>query len=187
MCHVFPYTIKTAVTQRNENGRNVKVLEKSQRFKMFLFRQSTYWFPLTCSLNVRKGPMKRTLQNPLKHLEQIQSSTILTWHTILPTSSAEEGFENTTQWIFNQLPQAADRNKQLNICHDSKFDPWSFQNRHGGNVSLPLSIRQYSFGKIYLPDPGVMFMKHWTMLLLFRWLQAGVDHMKEISTNLFRF
>ena len=103
MCHVFPYTIKTAVTQRNENGRNVKVLEKTQRFKTFLWRQSTYWFPLTCSLNVRKGPMKRTLQNPLKHLEQIQSGTILTWRAILPRSSAEEGFENTTQWIFNQL------------------------------------------------------------------------------------
>ena len=85
------------------------------------------------------------------------------------------------------IPQAADRNKQLNICNYSKFHSWSFQNRHGGNVSLPLSISQYSFGKIYLPDPGVMFMKHWAMLLLFKWLQAGVDHMKEISTNLFQF
>ena len=35
MCHVFPYTIKTAVTQRNENGRNVKVLEKTQCSKSF--------------------------------------------------------------------------------------------------------------------------------------------------------
>ena len=76
MCHVFPYTIKTAVTQRNENGRNVKVLEKSQRFKMFLFRQSTYWFPLTCSLIVRKGQWKelcKTLWNTWSKFNQAQS------------------------------------------------------------------------------------------------------------------
>ena len=53
------------------------------------------------------------------------------------------------------ISQTADRNKQLNICNYSKFHSWSFQNRHGGNVSLPLSISQCSFGKIYLPDPGV--------------------------------